>query len=829
MLRHFIFAFLILFAIVAPAHAGGLWTLEPSVSNQPIDSAQLLTFDREQLHNWQVGKAVPLSLPGHDRVEALLRERSVNPNGSVTLRADLTGSAKAGALILSFDESQIFAHIEYANTTYKLEADGKLGAMRSPKLEHGAEAETLIVAQPRNQARRVAAKAEPGRGVAKADLSPAIYDEEVVELNVLIAYSKTAADNYGGNINTRIAQIKAVTNHYLEASGVFIRVNFVHTVEIDHPEGESNSTLLSRISKAQPPWFGDIHNLRHEHRAAVVAYLSETGGGGSYLCGWNGSVTGCEHTRYIAVALRQAGEPDTLFAHELGHALGLTHSRRQGEVGASFPFALGHLHADGAGTIMSYYTRSLGRYSQSLGESDDGTPLGVPKEYKNGADAVYALNAVRFEVAETYVSSPDLTLAADTLEAHGHMALAQCVRDGKSKYAAIIYDLDCRNKGLTSLAGLELLPNLQRVDLSNNLLSDLSDFPPLQDLEVLNLNHNYITDISSLVHLPSISKMQLVGNQIAQLPDFSPLEEQLDQRTNIKFDLRDNQLHNIESLLESLERRGIALQYRLEGNDSILCWQKRYLLEAHLFVPGEVFDDDFDVTEFQRPEPCDSSDDAQDYNGNGTANMADIEAGVNPFSPAFNNTLSFSQDEYYAEEDSGAASIYIQRSGEDLSGDVEFKLATQYGFVSHLEDGEWVGGNPPAEPYLDYVPVNQSYVIPDGEAGIEVEIELIDDPWYYGRIEFQVRLYASTGAGIASSNTATVNIEDDERHTMEEYDESVAAPVEGGPPLIPSDESSGSSGGGFFGSSLLLLLALAIIGRPRKNWRASASAVLQRD
>lgn len=812
MLSRLLVAAILGFSTVATAHASALWTLDSDIPEKHTTSEQSLTFDRKLLQDWRVGSIVTLPIPGHGPVEATLRRRKENPDGSTTLRADLGNSAETGVLVMTFDATQVFAHIEYANASYKLEASGVLGRLRTPEVHKTGEKEALILG---------ARKKERGFSAQAAPVSTAtIHDDEIVELDILVAYSKTAAVDYGGGANSRIAQMAAVTNHYLEASGVLIRVNVVHTVEIDHPEGDSNFRLLSRISSARAPWFSDIHNLRYEHGADVVAFLSKTGGGGSYLCGWDGSVEGCEDSRYIAVQLEKARDTDTTFAHELGHSLGLAHSRRQGEVGASFPFALGYLRLNGAGTIMSYYRQPMARYSQSRGELENGDPLGVPKEYRNGADAVYALNAVRFEASEGYEPNPDLTLAADQLEERGYLALAQCVREGKSKYSAIIYDLDCRNADLTSLAGLELLPNLERVDLSSNLLRDLSDLPPLQHLEVLKLNHNYITDISPLMQLPSLTEVQLVGNRLTELPDFDPMESQLGQRTIILLDLRDNRLEDISALVESHERQGINLKYRIDGNHSIDCWQKRYLLENYFYVPVDEEAGEVDIEALQNPEPCDASNDTRDYNGNGIENMVDVENGVSPFAPDYDSEIGFSRKEYFAEEDGGVARISVERTGEDLSGDVEFKLATQQDSVSVYQDSEWGGGNRPARRKSDYVPVNQSYVIPDGSAGLEVEIELLDDPWYYGTIEFQLRLYASKGAHLAGDNTATVNIEDDERHKMDVYQEYGSGgsgnESSGGSNSTPA--SSGSSGGGLMASSILLLLGVAAMGRRNRRF-----------
>jgi small GTP-binding protein len=128
---------------------------------------------------------------------------------------------------------------------------------------------------------------------------------------------------------------------------------------------------------------------------------------------------------------------------------------------------------------------------------------------------------------------------------------------------------------LTSTDLAELMPeilkfkNLQRLDLSDNNISDIKAISELKDLQVLNLTENQINEISKEISkLKNLRRLYLFGNKISKIPkeigelknlvelDFAAnqintLPEEIGEWKNLKvLYLFDNQISDITALLE---------------------------------------------------------------------------------------------------------------------------------------------------------------------------------------------------------------------------------------------------------------------------------------
>lgn len=84
-------------------------------------------------------------------------------------------------------------------------------------------------------------------------------------------------------------------------------------------------------------------------------------------------------------------------------------------------------------------------------------------------------------------------------------------------------DLDLSGKGLSDLRPLETLPQLSKLNLSRNLITNVSPLAKLDKLAVLSLSQNSISDLRALGSLLNLSNLELADNEIENTDPLSVL------------------------------------------------------------------------------------------------------------------------------------------------------------------------------------------------------------------------------------------------------------------------------------------------------------------
>jgi hypothetical protein len=239
-------------------------------------------------------------------------------------------------------------------------------------------------------------------------------------IDVLVVYTKGAADLYGGNPTTRINQLFQVTNQIYADSGVDLEIRVARTLQVDYTDDNAAETALNNITFNQHAAFSGVAAARDQAKADMVIlyrpYKSSHGSCGvAWVAGGANGVFSAGHKAYMFshVAINSCG--DFVTAHELGHNMGLKHSRKQDGVGGTFPYALGHGVVNSFATVMAYqnefnvdyWTGKVYKFSNPDISTCKNQPCGVVRtNTTSGADARHALNVAAPQIAAYYAGAP---------------------------------------------------------------------------------------------------------------------------------------------------------------------------------------------------------------------------------------------------------------------------------------------------------------------------------------------------------------------------------------------------------------------------------------
>jgi hypothetical protein len=246
---------------------------------------------------------------------------------------------------------------------------------------------------------------------------PTAFADDGSQVDLLVVYTTTAKTQEGGQaaMEALIALGVDLANQAYSNSQIDLQLRLVHTAEVAYTESGTIDTDLSRLRSTNDGIMDQVHQLRDQYRADLVALIVDNGGnfcGIAYVMA-NGPSAGFASWAF-SVTARDCIANSTL-SHETGHNMGNAHDRATGGTGV-FAYSYGYRNEVGQfRTIMAYPCPTVScprvKYFSNPRLLFNGRPLGIDHaaDPANSADNSRSMNEVRQTVANWRVSSTDRT------------------------------------------------------------------------------------------------------------------------------------------------------------------------------------------------------------------------------------------------------------------------------------------------------------------------------------------------------------------------------------------------------------------------------------
>ena len=145
-------------------------------------------------------------------------------------------------------------------------------------------------------------------------------------IDVAVFYTTAAKTAQGGTaqMQTKVDELVAAANLAYTNSGVNQSINLVAVEEVAYPETGTLRTDLDRLQAPSDGHLDEVHAIRDRTRADIVILLRAQ---------WDGTINGLayrmesESRNFAPFAFGVSTVEATVFAHEMGHIMGLLHDR----------------------------------------------------------------------------------------------------------------------------------------------------------------------------------------------------------------------------------------------------------------------------------------------------------------------------------------------------------------------------------------------------------------------------------------------------------------------------------------------------------------------
>ncbi len=310
------------------------------------------------------------------------------------------GSEAGGTYVLSVEEDAVMGAVWLHDArAFEIKSDAA-GALWATEIHQAAfgpcvtgEEHCVHAHHPAHESRPTALGGE--RGNACAD------DGSVID--VMVVYTPSARSAAGGTNAIRALANSAIAsaNSAYQNSNITTRLRLVYLDETSYAEGTSFSNDLSRLRSASDGFMDEVHAIRDEVNADMVALINNNTGacGVAYLM--TNLSTGFR-TSAFSVTRHSCAVGNLTFAHELGHNMGSAHDRDNAG-SALYSFSYGHRWTGTNGTlyrsVMSYAPGSRRPNFSNPDVLFAGVPTGLPEGNPASADNARSINLAAWTVA----------------------------------------------------------------------------------------------------------------------------------------------------------------------------------------------------------------------------------------------------------------------------------------------------------------------------------------------------------------------------------------------------------------------------------------------
>ncbi len=168
-----------------------------------------------------------------------------------------------------------------------------------------------------------------------------------------------------------------------------------------------------------------------------------------------------------------------------------------------------------------------------------------------------AVLGLRFPASKTIVDAEAneqiVQFRDEQLEKVIRLAIAKPSGDIYQTDLLALTQLDASGKGICVLNGLEYCTNLAAVDLSNNVIADITPLSGLLSLTNINLANNGIFSARALAGLPNLATLDFSNNNLSDITPLAGLT------TLTELNLAENTLGSIEAIANLLQLRKLNL------------------------------------------------------------------------------------------------------------------------------------------------------------------------------------------------------------------------------------------------------------------------------
>ena len=241
---------------------------------------------------------------------------------------------------------------------------------------------------------------------------PAIQDAlEPVEIEVVFTYGTSASELYGDDFEARMVFVKEVANLAFSASETPVRLVELERINVGDDSGQTAEQLIEQMEARSGLFEGINQGLLRKPDLIIHMGLGDqlqTGGLANLQGGMGDGILDQENAFLAGKNVGVVGLDNDEFTlpHEVGHLMGLVHSRAQGDTDGAFPWSRGYGISGDFVTIMGYPSAFADAPIIGVFSSPDATcregrsTCGIDQDdYLYGANAVLSLKTTAYQIA----------------------------------------------------------------------------------------------------------------------------------------------------------------------------------------------------------------------------------------------------------------------------------------------------------------------------------------------------------------------------------------------------------------------------------------------